>query len=102
MSTTTILLIAIPLLVLAAGVLLFATARRRDTDKVAGVMSSETARRDRGRQRPVDSAGGRSSSVDEFFIRGIFVKAGSDYLRDRELAAVIQDGIGLLLTLPVG
>jgi cytochrome b6-f complex iron-sulfur subunit len=48
MSTTTILAIAIPLLVLAAGVLLFATARRRDTDKVAGVMSSETARRDRG------------------------------------------------------
>jgi cytochrome b6-f complex iron-sulfur subunit len=36
------------LLVVLAGVLLFATARRRDTDKVAGVMSSETARRDRG------------------------------------------------------
>jgi hypothetical protein len=32
MSTTTILAIAIPLLVLAAGMLLFATARRRDTD----------------------------------------------------------------------
>ena len=31
-----------------AGVLLFAAARRRDTDEVAGVMSSETARRDRG------------------------------------------------------
>jgi len=47
MSTVMIVLIA-SLLVVLAGVLLFATARRRDTDKVAGVMSSETARRDRG------------------------------------------------------
>jgi cytochrome b6-f complex iron-sulfur subunit len=47
MSTVMIVLIA-SLLVVLAGVLLFATARRRDTDKVQGVMSSETARRDRG------------------------------------------------------
>jgi cytochrome b6-f complex iron-sulfur subunit len=49
MSTTTILAIAIPLLVVAAGVLLFASARRRDTGRATGVMSSETIRRDRGR-----------------------------------------------------
>jgi cytochrome b6-f complex iron-sulfur subunit len=47
-STTTIVAIAGLVLVVLAGVLLFATARRRDTDVVSGVMSSETARRDRG------------------------------------------------------
>jgi cytochrome b6-f complex iron-sulfur subunit len=48
MSPTTIIAIAVPVLVVLAGVLLFAAARRRDTDQVSGVMSSETARRDRG------------------------------------------------------
>ena len=48
MSTTTILAIAGLVLVVLAGVLLFAPARRRDTDVVSGDMSSETARRDRG------------------------------------------------------
>ena len=48
MSTTTIIAIAGLVLVVLAGVLLLATARRRDTDVVSGVMSSETARRDRG------------------------------------------------------
>ena len=35
-------------LVVLAGVLLFAAARRRDTGSAEGVLSSETARRDRG------------------------------------------------------
>ena len=48
MSPTTILLIAVPVLVVLAGVLLFAAARRRDTGSAEGVFSSETARRDRG------------------------------------------------------
>ncbi|MGH9227507.1 MAG: ubiquinol-cytochrome c reductase iron-sulfur subunit [Acidimicrobiales bacterium] len=48
MSATTVLAIAIPALVVAAGVLLFAAARRRDTGSATGVMSHETARRDRG------------------------------------------------------
>lgn len=48
MSTTTILAIAVPVLVVLAGMLLFAAARRRDTDRATGVMSSETIRRDRG------------------------------------------------------
>jgi cytochrome b6-f complex iron-sulfur subunit len=48
MSPTTIIAIAVPVLVVLAGVLLFATARRRDTDSAQGVLSSETARRDRG------------------------------------------------------
>jgi cytochrome b6-f complex iron-sulfur subunit len=47
-SPGTIILIAVPVLVVLAGVLLFASARRRDTDTVQGVMSSETAHRDRG------------------------------------------------------
>jgi cytochrome b6-f complex iron-sulfur subunit len=48
MSPTTIIAIAVPILVLLAGVLLFASARRRDTGTAEGVLSSETARRDRG------------------------------------------------------
>ena len=48
MSPTTIIAIAVPVLVVLAGVLLFAAARRRDTGSAEGVLSSETARRDRG------------------------------------------------------
>ncbi len=48
MTPSTIIAIAVPILIVLAGVLLFASARRRDTDAAAGMMSSETARRDRG------------------------------------------------------
>lgn len=48
MSPTTIIAIAVPVLVVLAGILLFASARRRDTGSAEGVLSSETARRDRG------------------------------------------------------
>jgi cytochrome b6-f complex iron-sulfur subunit len=54
MSPQTIILIAVPILVVLAGALLFAAARRRDTDAVSGMMSSETARRDRGPVRISD------------------------------------------------
>ncbi|HEX6568760.1 MAG TPA: Rieske 2Fe-2S domain-containing protein [Acidimicrobiales bacterium] len=63
MSPGTIIIIAVPVLVVLAGVLLFASARRRDTGSAEGVMSSETARRDRG---PVQlSEEGRSVSGRE-------------------------------------
>ena len=48
MSPSTIIAIAVPVLVVLAGVLLFAAARRRDTGSAEGVMSSETVQRDRG------------------------------------------------------
>ena len=48
MSPTTIIAIAVPVLVVLAGVLLYAAARRRDTGSAEGVMSSETVHRDRG------------------------------------------------------
>jgi cytochrome b6-f complex iron-sulfur subunit len=48
MSSTTILAIAIPVLLVLGGVLVFSAARRRDANAASGVMSSETARRDRG------------------------------------------------------
>jgi cytochrome b6-f complex iron-sulfur subunit len=48
METTTALLIAIPALVVLAGVLLFAAARRRDTGQVIGALARETRKRDRG------------------------------------------------------
>jgi cytochrome b6-f complex iron-sulfur subunit len=48
MSPGTIVLIAVPVLVVLAGVLLFAAARRRDTGDASGVLSHETAKRDRG------------------------------------------------------
>ena len=52
MSTTTIVLIAIPVLVVLATLLLFAAARRRDTDAAIGQLSPETAKRDRGPVSP--------------------------------------------------
>jgi cytochrome b6-f complex iron-sulfur subunit len=55
METTTVLLIAIPVLVVLAGVLLFAAARRRDTGEAIGLMSRETRRRDRGTVVPSDA-----------------------------------------------
>jgi cytochrome b6-f complex iron-sulfur subunit len=42
-----ILVIAIPVLVLLAAVVLFAAARRRDTDTAVGMLSRETVRKDR-------------------------------------------------------
>ncbi|HEX6420207.1 MAG TPA: Rieske 2Fe-2S domain-containing protein [Acidimicrobiales bacterium] len=55
MSPGTIILIAVPVLVVLAGVLLYASARRRDTGAAQGMLSGETVRRDRG---PVDLSGG--------------------------------------------
>jgi cytochrome b6-f complex iron-sulfur subunit len=48
MDTTTALLIAIPILVVLAGVLIFASARRRDTGEAIGALARETRKRDRG------------------------------------------------------
>jgi cytochrome b6-f complex iron-sulfur subunit len=48
METTTVLLIAIPVLVVLAGVVLFASARRRDTGEAIGALARETRQRDRG------------------------------------------------------
>jgi cytochrome b6-f complex iron-sulfur subunit len=52
METTTVLLIALPVLVVLAGVLLFAAARRRDTGEVIGALARETRKRDRGAVAP--------------------------------------------------
>jgi cytochrome b6-f complex iron-sulfur subunit len=56
METTTALLIAIPVLVVLAGVLLFASARRRDTGEVIGALARETRKRDRGAVAPTEVA----------------------------------------------
>jgi cytochrome b6-f complex iron-sulfur subunit len=56
METTTALLIAIPVLVVLAGVLLLASARRRDTGEVIGALARETRKRDRGAVTPSDAA----------------------------------------------
>jgi len=52
METTTALLIAIPVLVVLAGVVLFASARRRDTGEAIGALARETRKRDRGAVAP--------------------------------------------------
>ena len=59
-----ILVIAIPVLILLAFALLFATARRRDSERGTGVLSRETRKRDRSRggfegDEPVPVATGR-------------------------------------------
>ncbi len=61
MATTTVLLIAIPVLVVLAGVLVFASARRRDTGTAIGALARETKRRDRGAVVPTedDAVSGR-------------------------------------------
>ena len=48
MDSTTALLIAFPVLVVLAGIVLFASARRRDTGEVIGALARETRKRDRG------------------------------------------------------
>ena len=58
METTTALLIAIPVLVVLAGVLLFATARRRDTGEAIGALARETRKRDRGAVPVLDTDAG--------------------------------------------
>jgi cytochrome b6-f complex iron-sulfur subunit len=49
MSGTTVLLIAVPVLVLLTAILVFAALRRRETDDVIGRLSRETVSRDRAR-----------------------------------------------------
>jgi cytochrome b6-f complex iron-sulfur subunit len=57
MSTSTIVLIAAPVLALLALVVVFAAARRRDTNEAIGQLSPETAKRDRGPVTPVADEG---------------------------------------------
>ena len=52
MTTSTIIAIAVIVLVALAGLLLFASARRRDTDAALGQLSHETKIRDRGPVNP--------------------------------------------------
>jgi cytochrome b6-f complex iron-sulfur subunit len=54
MSTTTVLLIAVPTLLVLAVLVLLASARRRDTDAAIGHLSHETVTRDRGPVAPAD------------------------------------------------
>jgi cytochrome b6-f complex iron-sulfur subunit len=54
MDATTVILIAIPVLVVLAGVVLFASARRRDTGEAIGALARETRKRDRGAVDLVD------------------------------------------------
>jgi cytochrome b6-f complex iron-sulfur subunit len=58
MSGTTVLLIAIPVLVLLVGVLVFGALRRREADDAIGRLSRETVRRDRAREETEAEAGG--------------------------------------------
>ena len=54
METTTALLIAIPVLVVLAGIVLLASARRRDTGEAIGALARETRKRDRGAFVPAE------------------------------------------------
>ncbi|MGH9210162.1 MAG: ubiquinol-cytochrome c reductase iron-sulfur subunit [Acidimicrobiales bacterium] len=57
MSSNTVLLIAVPVLVVLAGLVLFAAARRRDTGAALGQLSHETKARDRGPVSPEPAEG---------------------------------------------
>lgn len=57
MTTNTVLLLAIPILVVLGGLLVLGAARRRDTNAAIGVLSSETKARDKGRFEPDDREG---------------------------------------------
>ena len=56
METTTVLLIALPVLIVFAAVLVFASARRRDTGAAIGALARETRKRDRGSVAPSEAA----------------------------------------------
>ncbi len=56
MANSTILLIAIPILVVLAGVVAVASARRRDTGEAIGLLARETRRRDRDRRATTAAA----------------------------------------------
>jgi cytochrome b6-f complex iron-sulfur subunit len=58
MSTSTIIAIAVIVLVALAGLLLFASARRRDVDTALGQLSHETKVRDRGPVSPTSDEDG--------------------------------------------
>ena len=66
MSATTVLAIAIPIIVIIAVVGVIAAARRRDTHDATGTLSRETKRRDKSElarccpSRPTSRAGARS------------------------------------------
>lgn len=57
MESTTALLIALPILIVLAGVLVFASARRRDTGEAIGALARETRKRDRGAVAPTTEDG---------------------------------------------
>jgi cytochrome b6-f complex iron-sulfur subunit len=65
MEPTTALLIALPVLVVLAGVLLFATARRRDTGEAIGALARETRQRDRGAVAVLDRDDGAPTTGKE-------------------------------------
>src|SRR6266508_6116303 len=52
MSTGTVIAIAVPVLVVLAGIMFFTTARRSDANRAMGSLSRETRRRDRGGVAP--------------------------------------------------
>jgi cytochrome b6-f complex iron-sulfur subunit len=56
MESTTALLIALPVLIVLGGVVVFASARRRDTGNAIGALARETRKRDRGTVVPSDEA----------------------------------------------
>lgn len=61
MATTSVLFIAVPVLVVLAGVLVFASARRRDTGTAIGALARETRKRDRGSVAPTADDGAATS-----------------------------------------
>jgi len=63
METSTILLIAIPVLVVLAGIVLFASMRRRDTGEAIGMLSRETSKRDVGKVSLASDDSGESAKV---------------------------------------
>jgi len=65
MEPTTALLIALPVLVVLAGVLVFASARRRDTGEAIGALARETRKRDRGAVATLDREEGTAATGKE-------------------------------------
>ncbi len=63
METSTILLIAIPVLVVLAGIVLFASMRRRDTGEAIGMLSRETSKRDAGKVSLASDDSGEPAKV---------------------------------------
>lgn len=90
MSTMTVVLIAVPALVVLAALVLLASARRRDTDAAIGHLSHETVTRDRGPLHPDDESAAPATGREVERAAALERRGSGLAVQERELARTEQ------------